>query len=328
MRLSHTLCALVLILVSTAPATAAVTPVNAVLGDFSFIEKYGVLPDATTDEVLRIQTHLAYVEQILRAADTSPLSAEQLAERKRLIDVLRKYRQAGEFPRHTEKQVRIPRFMDDRGVLCAVGFLISQSAGRAVAERINSRFEYAFIHEIDDPAVDAWARTSGFSPAELAMIQPSYDFPRPIRPRPIKPIPRDRFLPIDLTKSGKGDKVGGKRHGMWTFFHRANKLHSQGIFDGGIPTGLWAFWFENGSLKLEGRFDTGKKAGLWLEWSDRGVKTSERRFAKGLLHGLSVHFDDKGVQKTAQCFDKGRAIWTQQGKGKLKECRVKPLSQT
>ena len=54
-----------------------VQPVNAILGDISFFEKYSSLPTQSVSEVLRIQTHLEYVESLLRNASTAHLTKKQ-----------------------------------------------------------------------------------------------------------------------------------------------------------------------------------------------------------------------------------------------------------
>ena len=51
--------------------TQSITTVNAIIGDRSFIETYSDRPTEYTDEVLRLQTHLSYVEQLLRSTDVS-----------------------------------------------------------------------------------------------------------------------------------------------------------------------------------------------------------------------------------------------------------------
>ena len=45
--------------------------VNAILGDISYIQKFGHAPCENTNEQIRIQTHLEFVESILRLRDVS-----------------------------------------------------------------------------------------------------------------------------------------------------------------------------------------------------------------------------------------------------------------
>lgn len=50
--------------------------INPLLGDISFINKFGQKPTAKTNEDLRIKTHLEYVENMLRQKDVSNLKGK------------------------------------------------------------------------------------------------------------------------------------------------------------------------------------------------------------------------------------------------------------
>ncbi|MCX8019704.1 MAG: hypothetical protein N2747_04340 [Chitinophagaceae bacterium] len=65
--------------------------VNAVIGDISYKEKYGIYPNSLSDETDRIQTHLLYVEKLLRKKDISHLSEDKKKQRKIMLDLLREY---------------------------------------------------------------------------------------------------------------------------------------------------------------------------------------------------------------------------------------------
>src|SRR5262245_54922162 len=94
------------------------TTVNAVIGDVSFVAAFGRVPTAADDADLRVATHLAYVEQLLRARRGSP-------ERARLLDVLHAYRLAGRFPHGEVPSATRPVFIDRAtGARCAVGALV------------------------------------------------------------------------------------------------------------------------------------------------------------------------------------------------------------
>ncbi|MEM9073424.1 MAG: hypothetical protein AAGE52_33270 [Myxococcota bacterium] len=152
----------------TSPVAAA-DSINAVLGNASWEG------DPTgASEADRIAAHLAFVERRLRAQQASPA-------RKHLLDLLAAYRERGRFPRRTGDayEGRRPRFVDDRGVFCAVGHLIAMTGEAAFAKEIGRNFEYAYLSEIDDPRIDAWAVRHDITRHELAMIQPEY---RPLVP--------------------------------------------------------------------------------------------------------------------------------------------------
>ena len=163
--------------------TTSTTPVNAVLGNESFRRVHGVSPTPETPDRLRLRTHLAYVEALLRARPRPSLTPTQRSRRQALLDSLRSYRRAGRFPRNTEVPGRSPVFIDDEGRLCAVGHLIAVSAGRDLAERIDAQYHLADVRDMRLPAIDRWAEAHGVSRRELAMIQPWYGGLRP-GPRP------------------------------------------------------------------------------------------------------------------------------------------------
>lgn len=149
--------------------------INRVSGDKSYIEIFGKKPGGHVPDQLRIRTHLRYAEQILRERPTDHLSAGQQKNRARYLDMLIDYYQAGEFPHNDgHSGIRRPTFIDNNGNICAVGYLLEQSAGRQVAESVNKKYKYAFITDIDESGFKKWAKTSGFRFKELAMIQPQY----------------------------------------------------------------------------------------------------------------------------------------------------------
>lgn len=153
--------------------------VNPILGDQSYVSKFGRQPEATTSEQERIQTHLAYVEQMLRSKSVAHLSPELQQRRRHLLDLLHAYTICGRFPRNYEMEdQRVPCFIDKDGTICAVGYLIEQTAGRWVAESINAKHQYKALLAMNDATVDTWVAASGLTFEEAAMIQPSYSYYR------------------------------------------------------------------------------------------------------------------------------------------------------
>jgi hypothetical protein len=157
--------------------------VNALLGDAGFIARMGFRPGPATDETLRIRLHLAYVEQLLRKSDHPGMTDPLLQRRQRMLALLQAYREAGRFPRNRDfPGQRVPCFIDDEGAICAVGYLVEMTAGRAAAEAINRHHRYEQILDMHDDAVDAWIAGSGLTKAECAMIQPTYGwYPAPVQ---------------------------------------------------------------------------------------------------------------------------------------------------
>lgn len=168
---------LMLLLGSYKPFRVSHQPVNAILGDVSYEAKFGQKPDETTNEVLRIQTHLEYVENVLRKRDVSSLDASTQRNRAKLLDLLHVYWTRGVFPQNTAyPDQRKPCFIDEEGNICAVGYLVQETAGRQVAESINAKHQYKELLAMNDAQVDAWVQTSGLTKEECAMIQPTYNF--------------------------------------------------------------------------------------------------------------------------------------------------------
>lgn len=146
--------------------------INPLIGDISFEAKYGMAPDEYTDGNLRIATHLEYVEKQLRMRDVSMLPADLRNKRAQSLDLLHAYWSAGVFPKNPDARGRKACLIDRSGTMCAVGYLIEQTAGRALAEELNDRHQTATIFEINDKKFNAWINRSGLSKEECTMIQP------------------------------------------------------------------------------------------------------------------------------------------------------------
>jgi hypothetical protein len=149
--------------------------VNAVIGDKSFIQTFGQAPDHYTNEILRIQTHLMFVEQVLRSENVTGLTKKQKRNREKALNLLHEYWLNGVFPSNYDyPDERKPCFIDRDGKICAVGYLVAKTAGRNVAEKINLKHQYEYIEEMNEEIVADWAKEYGLSLEECAMIQPAY----------------------------------------------------------------------------------------------------------------------------------------------------------
>lgn len=148
--------------------------VNAVIGDYG-ASHYGNSLDGA-DEQEQIQAHLLFVCDYLASVSDSHLNTRQKLNRKLVINALRGYAREGVFPQHDKAThaVRRPRFIDHRGVHCAVGELIKYTDGCALPECINQLHEYDYIADIEVQDVAVWASDNGLTLDECAMIQPQY----------------------------------------------------------------------------------------------------------------------------------------------------------
>ena len=149
--------------------------INPILGDISS-SSFSSLEDM--DENARIKKHLLYVENLLRSKETDNATIAKL--RNKVLDLLHNYASNGIFPKNYDyPDERKPCFIDKDGNICAVGYLVEQTAGRNAAEYINSKFKYEELMAMNDPILDHWVENSGFSKSEIAMIQPTYGGPAP-----------------------------------------------------------------------------------------------------------------------------------------------------
>lgn len=139
--------------------------------------------------------HLMRVVDVLRAESPAGLPDEVLARRLDLLDVLEQYAWAGEHPRHHGPspagarrvvpprrfeggRAERPRFIDDSGSHCAVGYLIAVD-DPALALAVDAADPFGFVLEMDLPQLGVWAEAHGFTLEELAWIQPNYEVSAP-----------------------------------------------------------------------------------------------------------------------------------------------------
>lgn len=121
-----------------------------------------------------IQEHLLSVARSLRDTDVSMLSPALRARRAFLLERLEAYAQRGVFPHNHVLPFQNPVFLDEHDTACAVGQLMIDSGHRALAERIRATNNTGYLLELDVDGLADWVATSGFTPIELATIQPSY----------------------------------------------------------------------------------------------------------------------------------------------------------
>jgi hypothetical protein len=128
------------------------------------------------DEIAHVRRHLEGAERVLLGADTRDLSPRQREARARNIAILHAYRQRGVFPRNLDfPSQRVPYFVDDRGVPCAMAYLIACSGRRDIVDRVRTTRNNARIRELaNDRDLIAWLDQSGMTVAEAARIQPDY----------------------------------------------------------------------------------------------------------------------------------------------------------
>lgn len=122
----------------------------------------------------RLHLHFRTVERVLKARDVSHLPQSLQQVRAQNLDQLHVYATHGIFPRNHDRPGWTPCFIDRSGRECAVAHLVIQSGHTDAARHIAYAANNASIFEMNFPELDTWTDESGFTKAELALIQPSY----------------------------------------------------------------------------------------------------------------------------------------------------------
>ncbi len=230
-----------------------------------------------------IQTHLTEVLKVLRNNPTDHLNEAQLAMRTHLISVLDAYREEGLFPMNYYREERLPVFIDEHGTHCAVGFLMMETGYDHVAHRIASTNNYAWVKEIQDPALPEWQQLSGFTVAELKLIQGAYD----------------SYIPFDLKMPNKYELP---QKPMVCEYHFENSLKSKDktiwLYGEGKDSVLHGRWIQNYSVGIpwiEGYFVNGKRSGRWKEYyPGTAILCRTEHWRNDLLNGVRTRYDKKG----------------------------------
>jgi antitoxin component YwqK of YwqJK toxin-antitoxin module len=249
-----------------------------------------------------VQAHLSSVIPILRSNPVDHLNEEQYTSRLHLIEVLDGYRIAGKFPINYYREERIPVFIDEHDTHCAVGYLLQQTGNEVVAQRISNADNYAWVKDINDPALPAWQEASGFSLEELKLIQGAYDFYQPdafIAPNKYE-IPQQPKAMIAYFENKRDKRLMPKTpENVW--------CHGEGKY--GVLDGKWEQNYAVGIPWIEGYYSKGKRSGQWKEYyqgTNKLCRTENWRNDK--LNGVRKRFDRAGVLIEEIMFKDGKAI--------------------
>lgn len=147
-------------------ATDFTPAINPIIGDISYVKKFSQLPSPTIDYDLRIRTHLAYAEMILRENEASYLNPEMRRSRLKLLDHLHEYWIKGEFPNHSgQTKNENPCNTDHLGRVSAIGYLIERTRAPQTEKE----------KSMSDGDFNQWVKSNGLTKEEAAIIQPFYD---------------------------------------------------------------------------------------------------------------------------------------------------------
>lgn len=156
----------------TIPAQA-LNEINKPLGNQGIHYCFGSVNVNELSEQEKITAHLFFVRQLLVSRKTTDLGKNKVMKRKHIIRLLDQYILNQSFPKNQKYLTRRPCFIDDKENICAVGYLVEETAGRESAKKINASFQYAYIDGMEDQ-IDEWASENGLTIKECAMIQPTY----------------------------------------------------------------------------------------------------------------------------------------------------------
>ena len=71
-------------------------------------------------------------------------------------------------------------------------------------------------------------------------------------------------------KKVEGEKVNGKRHGMWKYYYANGFLWSEGEFWHGERKGYSIIYYNTGKKQMEGSYEKDLKVGKWKLWNPDG----------------------------------------------------------
>jgi len=292
------------------------------LGDSSFVARFGRAPTPHDDEALRMRVHLEHVRALLGARPATAPSLE--GRRKELLGYLDAYIAKGVTPRNVTLPWRNPVFVDLFGNVCAVGYLMERSAGRAIVEDIAARHRFDYLEDIDMPVVKAWVASSGFTLRELASIQPGYVEPNletwqiwsPKGRRPPEGSwvstfdgfttrgswHKSQMVGLWERRNPDGQPIGrgefSKGRSTWVSLDTKGRELAEGPFVDNLPNGRWRLFHPSGRVLAEGKMAKGKRVGAWTFFydDDGAVPIAKGSFDRhGRVTGTWRHYDPQGA---------------------------------
>lgn len=249
-----------------------------------------------------IQMHLRLVHDELLSRDISHLSSEQQINRLTSLQHLQYYAERGVFPQNLTHSVRRPVFIDQRGVHCAVGYLISASGSPELSQRISANMNTFYLKDMQDEALSAWVARSGFTLNELAWIQPGYPVPvnwdsmKGGMDGPVHTIASDSFG--DIFAAGYFDTAGGySAHNAAHWYSGFAGFDWMGLHGSGTNGPVADVLIHNNETYLAGAFssvDTIFTGSGVVKWNGTGWESLGQFYIGGLLsyvNDLAIYRD-------------------------------------
>ena len=249
-----------------------------------------------------VQAHLKAVLKVLRHNPVDHLTTKQYKTRLHLMAVLNQYRKAGVFPQNYYREERIPVFIDEHNTHCAVGYLLQQTGFENVARRIAKKNNYAWVYEIDDPALPIWQKASGFTLEEIKLIQGAYDF----------------YMPYALTAFNRFE-IPQKPACISLYFedkksvkaapHKEDRVWCYGEEKNGVLNGRWVQNYSHDLPWIVGFFEKGKRSGQWKEYyQGTNLLCRTEVWRNDELNGIRRRYNREGKLIEEILFKNGNAV--------------------
>ena len=110
-----------------------------------------------------------------RIFDRATVRDALVASRVKNLASFRAYQKAGVFPSNTFSDDKLNVWRDDDGHYCAAATIIRMSGQDALVERVAEQDNFIRLADVKQGPVMEWILTSGFTQAEIAMIQEPFD---------------------------------------------------------------------------------------------------------------------------------------------------------
>jgi hypothetical protein len=133
-----------------------------------------------------------------RTADRATVRALLAKARGKNHAAFRVYQKKGTFPSNTYADRKLNVWIDENGHLCAAATIISMSGHRDLVMKVKDQNNFIRLGDVQQGPLMDWMLTSGFTQAELAMIQEPF---MPVVDEPVMEPSRPIVVDAKLRKA-------------------------------------------------------------------------------------------------------------------------------
>ena len=95
-----------------------------------------------------------------------------------------------------------------------------------------------------------------------------------------------------------GQMQGGKKQGVWVFYHENKKTESTGAFVDDVKVGKWQYYYKDGTLQSLGEYDQlGQKINQWDSYYENGNPRSRGIYKANIRVGTWYDWPDSQKDK-------------------------------